>query len=832
MKKLRFYLRWARRDARERWLLLVSIALITALGTAVFSAFGHQREWREKSLDRSYEMLNMFDLRMELTEGSFVDQTDITSALSQVDGVEVVDTRLLVPTLLDASKDGKTILYPGRIVGLDVSDGGPTINKLNVIEGRNLTAADSGENVVIIDYLFTKYRELEPGDPSRIAGGTEMDFVGRGQTPDNFTIIPGEGGLSENENTFAVMYTTLETAQQLSGRDHLVNDILLQLSDDADLDAVEAEITRLIDDQFDGVGFAFTRKADDPGLKAMYADAKGDQRLWNIIGGLFLFGAALATFNLAGRIVEAQRRQIGIGMALGVKPIWLAVRPILFGVQIAILGTIFGLALGYPITHLLAGVMDEFYPLPYWGNPFYIQSYLLAAALGIIVPLLATLYPVIRAVRVEPIDAIQTGYLVAKGGGLTRLMKHLPIPGRSFTQMPFRNILRSPWRTFLTIIGVSIAILLLVATSGLLDTFDKTLNQATDFYLTEHPDRISVYLDSPYPIDSSQTDALTATFIDVQRIETLRQLKTEDGDTMFRKVDVGMVMMGTLDEDDADIPVLIEMFDPEAATWQPEVVDGALPDGERGIVISQKAADELDVKVGDSITLSHPQREGMLNYRMVETQLPVIGIHSNPMRSQTYMSLNQADLMGIEGFANKLILYPNEAVSQDDVRRALFQQPGVASIQVVKEIPDSFEEILELVNAVLIVVQLIVMVMAFLIAFNSTSINLDERVREIATMFAFGLPVRTVIRMQVVENFITGLFGTLLGIAVGYGVLIWIVNGQVAEMIPEIHFATAISTSTVIAAGVLGIVVVSLTPLLSIRRMWTMDIPSKLRVME
>ena len=816
---LRFFLRWSLRDARERWLLVISIALITALGTAVFSAFGNQREWRVSSLDRSYEMLNMYDLRLELTEGSFVAQSDITAALSEVDGVTAVETRLLVPTLMDASQDGETILYPGRIVGLDVSDNSPHINKLNVSEGRNLTAADNGENTVVIDYLFTRFRELQLGTPIQISGGIPLNFVGRGQTPENFMLIPAEGGLGENENTFAVMYMSLESVQNLSGRTGLVNDILLDLDEDANLNTVEADISAILDRQFDDVGFTFTRQADDPVMNAMYTDANGDQRIWNIIGGLFLLGAALATFNLAGRIVEAQRRQIGIGMALGVPRHWLAFRPLLLGLQIAVLGTVFGLILSYPLIYAIADMMRDFYPLPYWSDPFYVESYLLGAVLGIIIPLLATLYPVVRAVRVQPIDAIQTGYLVAKGGGLAPLLEWLPMPGRSFAQMPVRNILRSPWRTLLTLIGVSIAIFLLVGMSGLLDTFNRTLDQVTDFYLNSEPDRLNVILDAPYAVDA-------------ERVTAIENLTDDAGNPLVEKVDVGMLMMGKLVNDDTEIGIGIELYDPQEASWQPNLRAGNLSDGKRGIVISQKAADELGVEVGDTVTLVHPARQNMFTYRMVETELPLLGIHSNPLRPLAYMSLNQADLMGMAGLTNMLTLYPANGVRQNDIRRALFREQGIASIQAVKDLPDSFEEVLSLFNSMLVVVRVIAMVMAFLIAFNSTSINIEERAREIATMFAFGLPVRTVLRMQIVENLITGVLGTMLGIGFGYVIVIYMINGQVEDMMPDINFTVYVSTTTLFYSGILGVLVVALTPLLSLRRMWHMNIPSRLRVLE
>lgn len=277
---------------------------------------------------------------------------------------------------------------------------------------------------------------------------------------------------------------------------------------------------------------------------------------------------------------------------------------------------------------------------------------------------------------------------------------------------------------------------------------------------------------------------------------------------------------------------VIEMVDPETALWRPTLKAGKLPDGDAGIVISQKTAEDLGIWVGDAITLSHPVREGLLSYRMEETQLPVIGVHDNPLRGQAYMSLHQADLMGMEGLANTLDLYPTPGVSTETVRRTMFEQPGIASVQAVSDIADSFEEAIQLLRSVLLLIQGVVVILAFLIAFNSTSINVDERVREIATMFAFGLPIRTVTRMASVENIITGFFGTILGVIFGYFAVRWMIEGQVAEMMPEIKFLIDVSSATIFAAAVLGIVVVGLTPLLSIRKMTRMDIPATLRVME
>jgi putative ABC transport system permease protein len=55
------------------------------------------------------------------------------------------------------------------------------------------------------------------------------------------------------------------------------------------------------------------------------------------------------------------------------------------------------------------------------------------------------------------------------------------------------------------------------------------------------------------------------------------------------------------------------------------------------------------------------------------------------------------------------------------------------------------------------------LLLALLIAFNTTSINADERAREYATMAAYGVPVRTVVRISMVESVLVGILGRRSG---------------------------------------------------------------------
>ena len=526
---LGFWLRWSWRDLRARWLQVCAIGLIIALGTGVFAGLGGQESWRTNSYDLSYERLNMYDIHVELAEGSYIDVQEAVSVLEGVAGVRAVEPRLITSTLVDASTEDETILVKGRITGVDLSDGGPQVNSIYVGEedGRNLTAADAGQNTAVVEYKFANYYDLKPGHPIRISGDVPLDFVGAMMTPEYFIVVPETGSFFA-EGTFAAISIPLETAQQLLGREGLLNDVALTVDDEADTQAVLEDAEAQLTEAFPDVGMIFSTRDDDFVYATLYSDAKADQQTWNIIAFLFLIGAAMGAFNLAGRIVESQRRQIGIGMALGVPRFWIAFRPMLVGVQIAVLGTLFGLVIGYGLSKGYEDLLRSFTPMPYWDIKFYLPGFIQATLIGILLPFIATLIPVWRAVRVAPVDAIQSGYLVAKGGGLGKVAHNLHLPGKSFVNMPIKNLLRSPWRTLLTVLGVAIAIMLMTTMVGAVDTFVKTIDQADDAYRHMAGDRLLVSMDFFYPEESDT-------------VQDVMTLTNGDGQPLFAETETALI---------------------------------------------------------------------------------------------------------------------------------------------------------------------------------------------------------------------------------------------------------------------------------------------------
>jgi putative ABC transport system permease protein len=821
MKRLPLLWKWTLRDMRERWMQVVGIALIIAFGVAVSSGLGSSIPWRIKSFKKSYEMLNMFDVKLELTPGSYLDAERLEQAVRGVphaDWIEDVSVRLTFPTSVDASTAEDYLLVTGEIIGTDVSAGDPAVNKLHVTAGRGLNADDAGQPVCVVEQNFANFHELEPGDRvMRIGGGHVLEPVGNAISAEHFMVVEEESGVlgAMAQERFVALFVPLQTAQEIVGMPGAVNEALITAVDgvdDADLDLLKTELKDQMAQAFPEIGVDLEKRTENRAFRVLDDDIKSDQELMDGLATLMLLGAGFGAFILIGRIVDAQRREIGINMALGVSPRRIARRYLLIGAQIALLGMILGALLGLLINQPLANELNKLMPLPYLDSSFQTDLYLQSALIGLLIPFAAVLYPIWRAVRVAPVDAIQTGYLVSKGGGLAPLVARIPLPGSSFTLFPVRNLSRGLRRTLMTVLGLAIAIVILIAITGMIDTFYETLRVGREEIEQEAPERTLVAFDGYY----SPSDDLIASIAADERVA---------------RAVPAVVLPGQL-MGDQTFDVMVQMMDLENDLWTPTLVQGGVESDNPGVLINEKAARDLGVEVGDSLVLSHPYRESEHAWRIDQTQVQVIGIHRDVLRVTVYMDIKHASIMNLDKLVNSVHVGPAAGVDVNELRRSLSQIEGVATVRKVSVTMTTIEDLLDEYIGVFLVLQLIVLVIAFLIAFNTTRTNIEERRRELATMFAFGTRVRTVIRMAVVENLITGLLGTALGLGLGWSLLNTSLKGFFESDAPELGAIFTLSASTWGWAVLIGVVVVAVTPVFLTRRLTKMDVPSTLRTIE
>ena len=803
-------LRWALRDARARWVQVAGIALMIAIGTGMFAGLSSVTQWRFASNDASLALTNMYDIRARPSGDGFLPEGALAAVAAGIDGVEAAEERLIASTQVEVDTDGGPVFVPGRIVGVDLSDGGPSVNGVETIVGRGIDPAEFGQPVVLVERNFGIYYELPEQGELRL-GGVSASYAGQAVSPEYFVVVE-EGNFFAQAN-LAVVFTSLETAQQLAGRQGLVNDLVLTVEPGASLEDVEKALLAETTARHPETGLDLMRTEDDAAYLALTRDPEGDQQFYNVFALALFAGAAFASLNFAARMVETQRREIGTSMALGVNPAAIAVRPLLVGFQIGALGVVFGVGVGLLVADLMAGVLESFVPLPVFITPFQTGIFARVAAIGFLLPILAVLWPVYRAIRVPPVDAIRTGHLAARGGGLAPLISRLPLPGSSLGRMPFRNLMRAPRRTLLTLFALTAVLAVLIGVVGMRDSFITTLVRGDEELLRGVPDRLVVRLDSFYPVDSPEVAGIV------------------NGDALGA-AEPGLTIAGNAQAQGESVDLVIQFVDLQSNLWRPTTAEGELAVGAPGIVLARKAADDLGVGAGDEITLTHPLRTGPDSFTLSSTPLPVLAVHPHPLRFNAYVDIRQANLAGLDGFANTVTGAPPPGGTLSGVKRALFGVPGVATVQGLAEGSRAVQDAFEQFASIFYVMEIFVLGLALLIAFNTANINSDERARDHATMFAYGVPVRRVIGILAVEGLILGTLATAIAIVLGYGMLLWMIRVLIPASYPDMGVVLSVDLPQMAAILAAGIAVVALAPALTVRKLRRMDIPGMLRVLE
>ena len=808
-----FLLRWSLRDLRRKWLQVAAIALVIAIGTGLYSALSGSAAWRYESNDLSFAATGMYDLRVKSTAGLDTARGEMLAVLATLPDPAVVaqaEERMVFDIQVDASTDTESIRVPGRIVGLDVSAGGPQLTSVAVEDGsgRTLTRADDGRFVAVLERNFADYYDLPAGGTVRLGGGVALDVVGIGMEPEYFFITTEDGGFFAEAN-FSVLFTSLTTAQEIAGRPGRVNDLTIALRDAADVERVRPQLQAAFDASDTGLGVTVMAREDEPAYQMLYDDIESDRQFWNVFAGLVLAGAAFGAFNLSTRMVEAQRRELGIGMALGASRVQLALRPMLVGLEIAVAGVALGIGVGVLAVELIRPVFTRMLPLPVWVMGFQWGPFLRGAALGFVIPLVATAWPVWRSVRMAPVDAIATTHRTPRGG-LSRLLRLLPWPRSALRRMPLGNVLRTPRRTLLTAVGIGAAVATLVALLGMLDSFMGTVDRNDAEVLGQHPDRVVVGLDSLVLEDGPEVAAvLNAPSVgEVSPVLQLAGHLAVPGDEGF--------------------DVLLEALDLEGGVWAPTVEGN--PRG-MGIIIARSAAEDLAVGIGDSVELTHPARDGA-GFATTTSTVQVVGIHPSPFRFNVYLDRSLLATFGAAGLANELFVVPAAASTADDVERELFDLPAVSSVLPAATSGRVVRDSLEGFTGVIQVTEGFILLLALLIAYNAASINADERARERATLFAFGLPVRRVMALEIIEGLLYGLLGTIIGLGLGAWINRWLMTSVVGSTMPDMSMDVIVSADTMLTAVALGVIAVGVAPLLTLRRLRRMDVPGTLRVVE
>jgi putative ABC transport system permease protein len=795
---------------RKRAPQVAAIATIIALGSGVYAGLGTVSAWRHQSLDTTLTRLSAHDLRISLVSGLTVDRGRFIDAIEAADpgAIARVESRLIVFAPATVTHEATEIPAAGEVVGVDLN-AGLRVDKWRVTKGRDLSPSDT--KVALLDVHFARSHHLPAAGTIRV-GSINVRYIGLALSPEYLNLNATAGEAIQGQATRAVLFAPIALARQIGDepRGH-VNDAVLRFRSGVTPQHADVALQRALTRRLPGVALTVTARADEPSVRALYDEIRSEQRLFNTFAVLILAGAAFAAFNLTKRVVEAQRRDVGIAMALGVPRLKIAVRTMLFAAQITVVGVALGCAAGWAIATWVLSVIRDRAPLPFWETSFPAGLFARAALLGLVVPLVAGGLPVWRAVRVQPVDALLPPHLRAGGHRLTHLLRRLRLPGTITVQAPLRRIVRAPTRSMLTILAIAFIMAPLLAALGATDSASATIDSGERILTGDGGDRLLVDL-VDYQAATSELVTSIARSPLVQRAEP------------------GLNTGGYLVQNSESLGVSISMVDLGSSLSAPPSI-AALHLRPGGIIISKKAAADLHVGVGDRVTLRHPRRVGT-GFRFVDSRLPVTAVHTSPYRFVAYMDLRDEKIMGLAGIVNTVKVLPRAGASMQRLQQEVAAMPGVASALPASSLSRTMRDLLSVVGNLFIILQVVIASLAFLVAFNASNIGAEEHAREHATMFAFGIRVRRVAFMSVAESLVLGVVGVGLGLGFGAAVLRWILESVFPAAVPDLAVIQSITTGSYLLTVGIGLVAAAAAPWLNVRRLRAMNIPSTLRYVE
>jgi putative ABC transport system permease protein len=365
----------------------------------------------------------------------------------------------------------------------------------------------------------------------------------------------------------------------------------------------------------------------------------------------------------------------------------------------------------------------------------------------------------------------------------------------------------------MTLLGIAAVVTIVVALAGVMDSFDRTLSASRAEALAGSSARMTVDLAAPEPANGP----------------TVRQIMRAPS---VGATQTSLRLPSTLTRDNRHVDVAMEVVGHDQRLWHPTLQAGSWAAGRPGLVLARRAAGQLHLRIGDRVTVRHPVPQPDGTVSLANSSLPVAAIHTSPLRFVAYANSEAAAAMHVAGLVNRVSLTPAAGADPQRVKAELIRIPGAGAAQSASAMTDAVDERMAQFREVLLITVVIAGAMALLIAFNAASINTDERTRENATMFAFGIPLARVLRGGIVEALIIGAAGTAVGVACGHALLSWMVGGTMATTMPDIAVLASVSSATYLQAVIAGVAVVAVAPLLTLRKLRRVDVPSALRVVE
>ena len=465
---------------------------------------------------------------------------------------------------------------------------------------------------------------------------------------------------------------------------------------------------------------------------------------------LFFLVAALISLTTMTRMVEEQRVQIGTMKALGYGKAAIAGKYIGYALIATLGGSIFGVLAGEKILPfiIIYAYMILYKHLPAILVPYHMSYALQASGIAVACTLIATIASCYKELAAEPAELMRPA---APKQGKRILLERIGIIWKhlNFTwKSTVRNLIRYKKRFFMTIFGIGGCMALMVVGFGLKDCIYEIVSlqyEKVQFY-----DAATYMSDDISEENRQQLHDYLDQNADIKETIEARMQKTDVKSASGKKTLYLMVP--------SDNEKIEDFLSFHSRTNKDEVY--SLKKDE--VILTEKMASLLNVKVGDELTIEDEDRG--------DQTVTVGAICENYMSHYLYLSPEKyEELYGVPAEYNTIIYSVKDGKDDqiDKIGTKLLSMDGVLNVSYTSSIEGRLDDMLRSLNLVIVVLIVSAGMLAFVVLYNLNNINITERQRELATLKVLGFYDGEVASYVYRENILLTIIGSVVGMVLG-----------------------------------------------------------------
>ena len=470
---------------------------------------------------------------------------------------------------------------------------------------------------------------------------------------------------------------------------------------------------------------------------------------------IFFLVAALVSLTTMTRMVQEKRVEIGTFKALGYSRASIVAHFLIYSLAASLIGSVVGISIGFRLfPPLIMKAYGSLYSIPDTVAPFNITLALQASLLAVLFTTAAAVIATLEELREEPASLMRPK--PPKSGKPILLEKVSIIWKRlSFTdKVTSRNIFRYKARFLMTVIGIAACTGLMITGFGLKGAISgATETQFSKIYKYDFQTTLSKSISDA---DKNATNTKVLQDSNIKSVLFAYSKNISVNTQMGIKQDAYLVVPENKDELNKYINLNNH--------------GNSLSLSDEGVILTEKLSTLINKKIGDTISITIDGKTINAKVSAITEQYVGHYIYISP---EYYKKISSTSLEfnTFYGLLNSTSDSLEEATS-----KTLTGISNISSVSFKKNIHLDISNSVNSINSVVFVLIISAGVLAFVVIYNLTNININERRAELATIKLLGFYNKELALYIYRENIILTIIGSFSGILLGMLMTSFVIN--------------------------------------------------------